>query len=112
MFVHADLRSQSPLPSYFVTVSSFANPMQKMTEELVFVLLLTIATVCMFFAGKVEETPCPLKDVILVSYEIIHKKDPSAVQRIKQKVISTIMYISQFANTFFHSYSLLTSFSN
>ncbi|KAL8145727.1 cyclin-T1-3-like [Apium graveolens] len=47
----------------------------------------TIATVCMFLAGKVEETPRPLKDVILVSYEIIHRKDPAAAQRIKQKEV-------------------------
>ncbi|CAA0833796.1 Cyclin-T1-5 [Striga hermonthica] len=46
----------------------------------------TIATVCMFLAGKVEETPRP-QDVILVSYEIIHKKDPAAAQRIKQKEV-------------------------
>lgn len=48
----------------------------------------TIATVCMFLAGKVEETPRPLKDVIIVSYEIIHTKNPGAAQRIKQKVVS------------------------
>lgn len=51
----------------------------------------TIATVCMFLAGKVEETPRPLKDVIIVSYEIINKKDPAAAQKIKQKVFVLLM---------------------
>ncbi|KAK7246113.1 hypothetical protein RIF29_40972 [Crotalaria pallida] len=50
-------------------------------------LLQTIATVCIFLAGKVEETPRPLKDVILLSYEIIHRKDPAAALRIKQKEV-------------------------
>ncbi|KAL0737170.1 hypothetical protein Bca4012_013380 [Brassica carinata] len=47
----------------------------------------TIAAVCMFLAGKVEETPHPLKEVIFVSYEIINKKDPGAAQKIKQKEV-------------------------
>lgn len=41
----------------------------------------------MFLAGKAEETPRLLKDVILVSYEVTHKHDPAAVQRIKEKVV-------------------------
>jgi hypothetical protein len=57
-------------------------------------LLQTIATVCMFLAGKVEETPRPLKDVILISYEMIHKKDPAAAQRIKQKMLLLMAFSS------------------
>ncbi|KAG0470108.1 hypothetical protein HPP92_016808 [Vanilla planifolia] len=47
----------------------------------------TIATVCMFLAGKVEETPRPLTIVVILSYAIIHKKNPCAVQRIMQKKV-------------------------
>lgn len=46
-----------------------------------------IATVCMFLAGKVEETPKLLQSVICVAYEIRHKKDPDMVQRIKIKEV-------------------------
>ncbi|CAL9226079.1 unnamed protein product [Arabidopsis halleri] len=41
----------------------------------------TIATVCMLLAGKVEETPVALSDVIIASYERMHKKDLAGAQR-------------------------------
>ncbi|CAM6035993.1 unnamed protein product, partial [Sphagnum compactum] len=44
-----------------------------------------VATICMFIAGKVEETPRSLRDVILMSYENHFKKGRAAVHRIKQK---------------------------
>ncbi|PON93393.1 Cyclin [Trema orientale] len=47
----------------------------------------TIATVCIFLACKVEETPRFLNDVVVVSYEIMHKWDPSASRRIRQREV-------------------------
>lgn len=50
----------------------------------------------MFLAGKVEETPRSLKDVIFVSYQIRHKRDKTAVQRIKHKVCTLSLFLIPF----------------
>ena len=47
-----------------------------------------IASACLFLAGKVEETPKPLSEVVTKTYIIRHNKEPKeAVQeKIKRKV--------------------------
>ncbi|KAM0871095.1 hypothetical protein ACQ4PT_039613 [Festuca glaucescens] len=45
----------------------------------------TIATVCVFLASKVEDTPCPLDLVTRVAYETMYRKDLSTARRIHQK---------------------------
>ena len=49
-------------------------------------LFQTIATVCVFLASKVEDTPCPLDLVVRVGYETMYIRDPITAQRIRQKV--------------------------
>lgn len=44
----------------------------------------TVATVSMFLACKVEETPRMLQDVVHVAYVTIYRWDPSAPRRIRQ----------------------------
>ncbi|KAF9686794.1 hypothetical protein SADUNF_Sadunf02G0026900 [Salix dunnii] len=44
----------------------------------------TMASASMFLACKLEETPRLLRDVVVVAYELMHKKDPSASHRIRQ----------------------------
>eukprot|EP00897_Mesotaenium_endlicherianum_P005676 jgi/Mesen1/5136/ME000255S04112 len=47
----------------------------------------TIATICMFLAGKVEETPRPIKEIIITAHEIRHRRDSVAVERIKREAV-------------------------
>lgn len=46
----------------------------------------TIATVCIFLGSKIEDTPCQLKHVVIVSYETMYHKNPDAAKRIHQEV--------------------------
>ncbi|KAJ4834360.1 hypothetical protein Tsubulata_038383 [Turnera subulata] len=43
----------------------------------------TIATASIFLAGKLEETPRKLGDIVMKAYERLYKWDPSAPQRIR-----------------------------
>ncbi|XP_062223389.1 cyclin-T1-2-like [Phragmites australis] len=45
----------------------------------------TVATVCVFLASKVEDTPCPLDLVVRVAYETMYRRDLATAQRIRQK---------------------------
>mmetsp|Transcript_13479 Transcript_13479/g.58918 ORF Transcript_13479/g.58918 Transcript_13479/m.58918 type:complete len:215 (+) Transcript_13479:175-819(+) len=48
--------------------------------------IFTIATACLFLAGKVEETPKSLREVVRVSYLVQHKNEYDfAVKRIHQQ---------------------------
>lgn len=47
----------------------------------------TIAAASMFLACKVEDNPRPLRDVIIVAYEMIYKWDSSASDRIRQREV-------------------------
>ncbi|KAF8396401.1 hypothetical protein HHK36_018018 [Tetracentron sinense] len=47
----------------------------------------TIATVSMFLSCKMEETPRLLRDVIVVGYETMYRRDPAATRRIKQNEV-------------------------
>lgn len=51
-------------------------------------VLQTIATVSLFLGCKIEDTRCMLGDVVVMSYDIIYKWDPSAPQRIRQRRVS------------------------
>lgn len=42
--------------------------------------LQTIATASLFLACKLKETPCLLRDVVVVAHEIMYKYDPFALK--------------------------------
>ncbi|XP_066321156.1 cyclin-T1-1-like isoform X2 [Miscanthus floridulus] len=47
----------------------------------------TVATVCVFLASKMEDTPCLLKHVVIVAYETMYQKNPDAAKRIHQEEV-------------------------
>ncbi|KAF0925030.1 hypothetical protein E2562_015338 [Oryza meyeriana var. granulata] len=47
----------------------------------------TVATVCVFLASKIEDTPCSLQRVVIVAYETMYRKDCNAAHRIYQKEV-------------------------
>ncbi|RCV05604.1 hypothetical protein SETIT_1G096500v2 [Setaria italica] len=47
----------------------------------------TIATVCIFLASKIEDTPCLLKHVVIAAYETMYRKNPDAAKRIHQEEV-------------------------
>lgn len=47
----------------------------------------TIATACIFLAGKVEEARRPLEEVALISYSMQTKNNPMAAEEIKEKEV-------------------------
>ena len=50
----------------------------------------TVAPACLFLAGKVEETPKALRDVVCVAYLWCHRKEQeAATERLKDKVRHT-----------------------
>ncbi|KAL2504058.1 Cyclin-T1-5 [Abeliophyllum distichum] len=47
----------------------------------------TVANSSMFLASKAEDTPCRLKDIVVMSYKLMYRWDPSASQRIREREI-------------------------
>lgn len=54
-----------------------------------------VATVCMFLASKADETPCGLDRIVVVAYETMHKRDPAAARRVRQKVLQTFIVLAR-----------------
>ncbi|KAJ1277777.1 hypothetical protein BS78_04G029100 [Paspalum vaginatum] len=47
----------------------------------------TVATVCVFLASKIEDTPCSVKHVAIVAYETMYRKNPDAAKRIREEEV-------------------------
>ncbi|XP_051139105.1 cyclin-T1-3-like isoform X2 [Andrographis paniculata] len=45
----------------------------------------TVANSSMFLGSKAEDTPCSLRDFVLVAYKLMHDRDPIASEKIRQK---------------------------
>jgi hypothetical protein len=97
------IRACGVIPIFTLFTSTLHNLRQPYLARLLTKLLLAmqvVATACLFLAGKVEETPKPLNEVVRVCYLVQHKHEyESALKQIHQKVRPTSCLLTCLHNT-------------
>lgn len=97
------IRACGVIPIFTLFTSTLHNLRQPYLARLLTKLLLAmqvVATACLFLAGKVEETPKPLNEVVRVCYLVQDKHEyESALKQIHLKVRPTSCLLTCLHNT-------------